>query len=204
MANLSWVSDSVEGSTKPGRPRDPSVDRAILETALRMLVDQGYARMSIQAVAAAAGVGKTAIYRRYGSKRDLVIDALAAAAPAPPMTPELEPRRALRMVVETAVGALIHARAIQILATFLNEEEREPELIRTFRERLLEPRREMLLSVLSAAAERGEIRSDANLEVVTELTVGGVVAHYARTGAAPDEAWIDGLVDTIWAAVRAP
>ena len=53
---------------KPGRPRDPQVDRAILQATLRVLTDQGYAGMSIERVAAAAGVGKTAIYRRFSSK----------------------------------------------------------------------------------------------------------------------------------------
>ena len=56
-----------------GRPRDPQADRAILMQTLRLLAEQGYAAMSVESVAAAAGVGKATLYRRYRDKRDLVV-----------------------------------------------------------------------------------------------------------------------------------
>ena len=62
----------------PGRPRDPEVDRAILSATLRLLGEQGYAGMSVDAVAAAAGVGKTTIYRRFATKADLATAAVAS------------------------------------------------------------------------------------------------------------------------------
>ena len=67
---------SRQRDLKPGRPRDPETDRAILQATLKLLTDQGYAGMSVERVASEAGVGKTTIYRRYSSKEELVAAAL--------------------------------------------------------------------------------------------------------------------------------
>ena len=61
----------------PGRPRDPELDRAILEATIHALETDGFHNLSIDAVAARAKVGKTTIYRRWPSKAPLVVDALA-------------------------------------------------------------------------------------------------------------------------------
>src|SRR5689334_25411269 len=65
-----------------GRPRDPSRDEAIIDATIDVLVRDGYDRLSMEGVAAAAGVGKTTVYRRWGSKAELVIDAMATLKPA--------------------------------------------------------------------------------------------------------------------------
>src|ERR1700694_507257 len=61
---------------KHGRPRDPHVDAAIRQATLDLLVEEGFARMSIEGVANRAGVGKAAIYRRWDSKTALVVEAI--------------------------------------------------------------------------------------------------------------------------------
>ena len=71
---------TVRGPDSPpstrGRPRDVDVDRRILAATFRQLVDVGYGALSIEAVAAEAGVAKTTIYRRHPSKAELVVAAL--------------------------------------------------------------------------------------------------------------------------------
>src|SRR5689334_21157083 len=62
---------------QPGRPLDESLDDAILQGAVRLLHEQGYAGISIAGVAVEAGVGLPAIYRRYSDKADLVSAAIA-------------------------------------------------------------------------------------------------------------------------------
>src|SRR5215467_9626364 len=60
----------------PGRPRDPSADRAILEATLTLLAEQGYAELVLLDVAKRAGVSTATLYRRWPSKAPLVLDAL--------------------------------------------------------------------------------------------------------------------------------
>ena len=71
------ASTEMEENPRPGRPRDPGVDRAIVRATLNALAEQGYRGMSVEGVAAAAGVGKTTIYRRYASKEEMVVAALS-------------------------------------------------------------------------------------------------------------------------------
>lgn len=184
-----------------GRPRNPATDQAINAATLRLLYRNGYQGLSVEAVAAEAGVAKTTVYRRHASKRDLVVGALAANAALPSVPPELPTREALAAVVNQSVLLFIAARAVRIVAALLTEEEREPELLDTVRARIVEPRRKILVAVLQAGIDRGEVSPDTNLDVVTEMVIGSVFANYIR-GAAPDAAWIDAVVETIWRAIR--
>ena len=61
----------------PGRPRDPHAEAAIVEATLELLDQVGYARLSVEAVAARAGVGRATIYRRWPGKQQLVVHAIA-------------------------------------------------------------------------------------------------------------------------------
>ena len=87
-----------------------------------------------------------------------------------------------------------------MLGTLLVEERREPELIDLFRERVIGPRRSLMLGVLATAQARGELRPDADTEVAADMIVGGLFAHYLA-GEPVDDAWIVRLVDTVLLAV---
>ena len=186
---------SGDSSPPRGRPRDPSADEAILEATFRQLIDVGYGGLSIEAVAAAAGVAKTTIYRRWPTKRDLVVAALETETPFEPPRIDVDSRTALGMFVRTAIAMLIESGAIRILGSLLVEEQREPGL-------LLEPRRGMVEAMLRAGIARGEIRADIDPLVVTEMIAGAVFGHHAILGLTATEPWIDALVDHVWEAIR--
>jgi AcrR family transcriptional regulator len=180
------------------------VDERILATAFGQLVDLGYGRMSIEAVAADAGVAKTTIYRRYPTKRDLVIAALRAETPFLPPPSDLGAKDALELFVHGAVTALVDSGAIRALGSLLVEEQREPGLLDIFRDRLLTPRRALVEEMLRRGVERGEIRGDIDPLVVTEMIAGAVFGHHAILGMTATEEWIHSLVEHVWAAIQAP
>lgn len=184
-----------------GRPRDARADEAILEATFRQLVDVGYAALSIEAIAAEAGVAKTTIYRRHPTKKDLVIAAMRAATPFEPPPQDLPSRQALELFIRTAIHLLIESGAFRILGSLLIEEEREPGLLAAFRERLLEPRRAMVEAMLLRGIDRGEIRRDIDPLVVTEMIAGAVIGHHVILGHRGDEAWIRDLVDHVWRSI---
>src|SRR4051812_28625258 len=99
-------------SSRGGRPRDPSRDGVIRAAILRLLADVGYGALTMDAVAAEAGVGKATIYRRWRTKQDLVVDTIADLnrADATPDTGSLEDDlramlRSLVSVIRGPVGA---------------------------------------------------------------------------------------------------
>jgi AcrR family transcriptional regulator len=193
-----------EAESRPirGRPRDPAADDAILEATFRQLIDVGYAGMSIEAVAAASGVAKTTIYRRWPTKRDLVVAALETETPFEPPPADVDSRTALGRFVRGAIAMLIESGAIRILGSLLVEEQREPGLLGIFRQRILEPRRGMVEAMLRRGIDRGEVRPDIDPLVVTEMVAGAVFGHHAILGRTATEPWIDALVEHVWEAIR--
>ena len=185
-----------------GRPRDVDVDQRILASAFRQLVQVGYAGLSIESVAADAGVAKTTIYRRYPTKRDLVIAALRESTPFPMPALDLPARKALEAFVRGAIAMLIESGAFRVLGSLLVEDQRHPGLLDIFRERILFPRRAMVEAIIKRGMERGELRRDVDPLIVIEMIAGAVFAHHVILGLRGDEAWIASFVDHVWSAIH--
>ena len=190
-------------SPSRGRPRDTDVDRRILAATFRQLVDVGYGALSIEAVAAEAGVAKTTIYRRHPTKAELVVAALNVEVPFNPPSADLGAREALDRFVHVAIAILIDSGAIRSLGSLLVEEAREPGLLDAFRARLIGPRRQLVEGMLKRGIERGEIRPDIDPLIVTEMIAGAIFGHHAILGLVGTDDWIDSLVDHVWAAIKA-
>jgi AcrR family transcriptional regulator len=186
-----------------GRPRDVDVDRRILAATFRQLVDVGYGALSIEAVAAEAGVAKTTIYRRHPTKAELVVAALNVEVPFAPPSGDVFGREALDRFVHQAIAMLIESGAIRILGSLLVEDAREPGLLDAFRARLIGPRRQLVEEMLRHGIERGEIRPDIDPLIVTEMIAGAIFGHHAILGLAGTEEWVESLVDHVWAAIEA-
>ncbi|MEX1345325.1 MAG: TetR/AcrR family transcriptional regulator [Candidatus Limnocylindrales bacterium] len=196
------MTSTVVATRPAGRPRDERIDAAILEATLALLADRGYAALSIAAVAETAGVGKPAIYRRYDSKAELVVAAIEVLADEPePALPD-DTRAALTELLAATAAVIASPGGLAIMGSLLAAGGSEPELIEAFRERVVRPRHEVVDAVLARAAERGELRADADLEALDAMLFGAVLAR-ATLGETLDHSWVERIVDTAWAAVAA-
>ena len=185
-----------------GRPRDPDVDAAILDAAMRLLDEVGYQTMSIAAIASAAGVGRPTIYRRYRSKADLVVAAILRLGSGPEPDLPSDPRRALRQLLGTASSALTTPGGMAVLGSLLAERRRDPELLAAFRAQIFDPRRAIIHRVVGEGVEAGEIARDADREAIDSLLFGALLAR-AILGEPVDEAWIDRVMDQAWRGIAA-
>ena len=155
-----------------GRPRDPKLDRAILDAALSLLADGGYDALTIEAVAACAGVGKASVYRRFSGKDELVVEAVASLNEQP------EPRRGacvrdeLVALLEVIRRKSDSSLAGKIFPRLLGASAENPELMKRYREQVLDPRRRRFLDVLQRGVDEGLIRPDVDLDHATDLLVG--------------------------------
>ncbi|MGD6752557.1 TetR/AcrR family transcriptional regulator [Streptomyces sp. BH105] len=168
-------------SSKPTRRRAPAgaavlredVTEAIRAAVFEELASAGYARMSIEGIARRAGVGKTAVYRRWKSKLHLVLDLVSAIAvqglPAPD-TGSLEAD--LRLLYEVTSRALRHPVAGQIIPDLQAEAARNPEIADALQKALREGQHGVASGIVRAAVERGELRSGLDEELALDLISG--------------------------------
>ncbi|NKZ07653.1 TetR/AcrR family transcriptional regulator [Actinomadura latina] len=178
-----------------GRPRSERAEKAIIEATLDLLAEEpGVAGLSIEAVAARAGVGKTTIYRRWPSKDALILDALGAAkAPLP------EPSGgSVREDLAELARALTDERKRRYSRCFWNvagSAEKHPELYARYKRDIIEPRRDIVRRVLRRGVDNGELRADLDVEVAMSMLLGSFVPKR------PQESFPDGhaeaVVDTL-------
>ena len=193
------------GAAPRGRPRSQEADRAILTAARDLLAERGLAAMSIEEVAARAGVGKATIYRRWPSKGLLALDAFVASFREEQPLPDTGSLRDdllaalhawVRAVTQTAMGPM--------LTGLIAEAQHDPELRGAWRDRVLEPLRTQHRIMLDRAIARGEITASVDQDVVLDLFFGAaehrlLLGHLPITGE-----FIAEVVDTILAGIRRP
>jgi AcrR family transcriptional regulator len=187
----------ASSSRPPGRPRDAALDQAILAAAERQLHERGYAGMSLEAVAAAAGTTTPSLRRRFRSKTELasaVIDTLRAE-PLP--EPTGDPRADARAVLENLRATMLRPDGMATLGSILAEESRHPLLLERFRQRLVEPGRERLRRALRTGVEQGQLPARLDLDVAVNLLVGSCYARYLAAAAIPPD-WPDRALSLIW------
>jgi AcrR family transcriptional regulator len=179
-----------------GRPRSPEVNKRILGATMKVMGRSGYAGMSIEEVAAEAGVSRPTIYLRYPGKAELATAALASyrdrgrPAETGDTRADLVARlRHFRRGVERPFG-------MAMIGSVLAEEHATPELLLLFRERVVEPRRDELREVLEHARGRGELKEGADTEAALNMLVGSYYAQYLAGKPFPN-GWPEAVVDTV-------
>jgi AcrR family transcriptional regulator len=185
------------------RPRDPAVTAAALDAALALLAERGCGGVTMDAIAARAGVGKPALYRRFADKAELVVAAIGRALPPMPARPPVaaDPRSELRALVERATPADPEGYA-GLIGGLMAERVRHPELIETFRATILRPRRAVVRAAVERGQRAGALRADLDPEVAVDL-LGGAFLARAFAGLPVDDAWRGALFAAWWAAVEA-
>lgn len=164
------------GSAEParrGRPRSEEADRAILRAATEVLAERGLGGMSIEEVAARAGVGKATIYRRWHSRGTLALDAFRAEFKAQQPLPDTGTLRGdLLAALRAWVRAVTGTRAGRMLAGLIAEAQNDPGLAVAWREQVVEPLRAQHAIMLRRAIARGEIPASTDLDVALDLLYG--------------------------------
>ncbi len=157
---------------KPGRPRSTEADEAILAATLELLLEDGYRALTMEAVRARSGVGKATLYRRFGSKEELVASAVRHLHQdlAAPDTGSL--RGDYEAISAAVLAAARSSNAPLLMPRLLAESTGNPELHRIFFENLVRPRRAALLEIVRRAVERGELRDDLDSELVVDVLTG--------------------------------
>ena len=185
----------------PGRTREDRIDTAVLAAARELLDENGYAELTIGQVAAKAGLHRPAIYRRWPSKRHLVVDVVADLLGLQP-TPNIGDLRAdLTIAMRNLVAALRDTSLSHVLPALVADLANDPELRAHFLATVFEPRRRTTAIALESAIHRGEIDPGIDLDFVLDA-VAAPIYYRALFGHLPlTEPLADQSVDAVLHAI---
>jgi len=183
----------AEHEPKRGRPLDPEIDDAIVRAAAAMLRDGGIQRMTVPGVAAAAGVAKTTVYRRYATPAQLALAAIGrmnANAPDP----------ATGSARGDLVEALDNVRTRidpTVTATVLVEAQTHPEILEAARVEMIGPAVERFRRLLRKGVASGELRTDLDVEAAADALLGSYFARFYERGR-PGPEWPEQVVTALY------
>jgi AcrR family transcriptional regulator len=197
VTDLATPVADVEACRKRGRPRSVEADEAILEAAIDAFVELGWNGLTIEGVAARAGVGKATIYRRYESRMDLLFAAARRLAQERNPVPDTGALRSdLLAMVESFVAMMGSTRHGQAIPEMVAATAKHPELTEPYRE-FLSDRRNAWRTAIARGIQRGELPAGVDGELMVDALVGPLFYRALVSHEPIDAAYMDRLVDRV-------
>jgi AcrR family transcriptional regulator len=190
-----------EVAAKGGRPRSAAADQAILDATTRLLIEGGFRRLSVDAVATRAGVGKATIYRRWRSKSELLRATLARVEETPEFVDSGNLRRDLQALLRWLVEHFVDSDAADLMPLLVTESRFDPAL-RDLRNSVSQRGRDVVRQILDRARSRGDLADDLDLEVVIDMLIAPIFIRRLITGAPITTHDTDAAVDLLLHGIR--
>jgi AcrR family transcriptional regulator len=182
-------------NARRGRPRNLAADRQILDAVRTLLAEHGYSALTIEGVAARAGVAKSTVYRRWTTKADLVVDAVVdTLAPLFDASPGASPEDLLRALVD----ALGRPEARAAFLAVISEAAVDPVVRQRAEQWLIDPSRRLVERCSAAVA------STVDPDLLFDVVAGAVIHRVLVRGADGDEAFVRGLLDLVGVPPESP
>jgi AcrR family transcriptional regulator len=186
------------GGERPGRKRSEQSRLAILTAAYELVAEIGYARLTIEGIAARAGTGKQTIYRWWPSKADVVLDALATKADLHiPIPDEGSYAADLRAFLLASFALGNQSSLIDILRALMAQAQIDPEFWQRFRDGFLQRRRDALGVITGRAQARGDLPPGVSPGTIADIVFGVIWYRVLATRELPGSALADELVTAL-------
>ncbi len=181
------------------RPRiEGDREDEILEATLELLLEVGYDRLTLDAVARRARASKATLYRRWERKPGLVVDAMVRAKQAPAMA-DHDTGTLRGDLISTFCGrhGLATGAATGMLASVVTALANDPEFAALFRERFIAPKIAVTSEIYSRAIARGEISGDTDIAIIAPAMAGILLHRSFVLGQVPDDATVERVIDHV-------
>jgi AcrR family transcriptional regulator len=181
------------------RPRiEGEREAQILDVALSLIREVGYDRLTLDAVASAAHASKASLYRRWGSKAQLVVESVSRAdAGFAADGPDTGSLRGDLLAAACGAGGLVDQLPVQLMAALVTAMHHHPDLAAAFERSFLQPRLRAARTLYERARERGEVRPDVDLDLVLDVLPGVVLHRVFLRGERPTQDLITRVVDDV-------
>jgi AcrR family transcriptional regulator len=182
----------------PTRPRvEGDREQEILDATLAVLVDVGYDRLTMDAVATQAKASKATLYRKWDGKAALVIDALMSEKTPLAAPPDTGSLRGDLLAMFCGHGGLTDEHQTALLGSVVTAIGRDPAFAAAFRERFIAPKVAVGREIYERARLRGELRDDIDLDILTAALPGIVLHRGFLLGDPPTPDLIARVVDQV-------
>ncbi|MFV3073300.1 TetR-like C-terminal domain-containing protein [Niveispirillum fermenti] len=186
-----------------GRPPSPAAREKALSAAHGILMEEGFGRLTVEAVAARSGVGKATIYRNWTNACELAMAALIDGAPVEATAMEPGFKAALTAQMRALVKAFATTRGRQIAMT-LAAADPESEMTRAFRNRVILSSREAGRALVQDAVRRGEIGPPVEIEILLDMIYGPVFYRILAGHQPLTAGFAEGLAENAVTILKAP
>jgi AcrR family transcriptional regulator len=198
------TTDPAPTAGRRGRPPQPATEAKILVATREILAEGGVRSLTMEGVAARAGVAKTTVYRRYRSRDDLALAVLIDMVRTVTAGPELADVRAELVQILRATLVVLRTTLMgRVMQGLVSELAVNPRLSQAFREQVVALRVEEVAAVLARGAERGQLRPDLDVGLVHELLFGPIYYRLFLSGEPLEQSFADRIVDAVLPALVA-
>ncbi len=185
-----------------GRPRDPEMDQVILEAAIGLLSEVGYAGLTVAEVARRAGVSKPAIYRRWAQKSQLVVEAMVTQMRAGQGPDTGGAAGDLIALTEQLIGALTKTPLGRVLPGLVAEMAADPALASSYRTLIIRPMQQLWRDAIERGVTRGELTTDTDVDFMLNALAGPLYFSLLITGEPIAPGYARAAVDLVLARYR--
>lgn len=192
------MTDTAPESSKPGRPRSERARQAVLAAARDLLTDKGLPGLTVDDIAAHAGVSKATIYRWWPSKAAVLMDAFADAVSAKMDFPsDGDALTRLRTQLARVARLMNEPPARRPFVALIAASQHDPELAAALRDRFVATRRAAAHELITSAVEAGQFASVLDVEALIDMLYGALYYRLLVSGAPLSDDYVDRLINTI-------
>jgi len=179
--------------------RSDRAREAVLHAADDLLVERGYAAVTIEGIAARAGVAKQTIYRWWPSKFEVLMDTFIEDAENELAIPDTgSTAEDLRQHLHALASFLTGAPAGHVMLALIGQAQHDRAVATVFQQRYLDDRRALDRTILERGVVRGDVRDDVNLDLVIDVLYGPIYHRVLLSSLPIDDDFIDALVDQVF------
>ncbi len=187
---------------KRGRPRNNEAEASILAASYELLLETGFAAVTVEKIAERAKVSKATIYKWWPNKAAVVMDGYLSAASARLPVPDTGSVQEDIVIHATNLAVFLRSREGKVITELIGEGQFDAGLAEAYRTRFFAPRRQEARQLLERGVTRGELQADLDIESCIDLLYGPIFYRLLITGDNLDEAFVKYLTTAAFEGIK--
>lgn len=188
-------------TAKRGRPRNPDTQQSIITASYELLLEEGFASVTVEKIAERAGVSKATIYKWWPGKAAVVMDGFLAASTERLPVPDTGSVREDIRIHATNLARFLTSREGRVIKELIGEGQFDPKVAEAYRARYFHPRRLEAKQMLERGIRRGELKKELDTELCIDLMYGPIFYQLLVLSDTLEETYVENIVRSAFAGI---